>query len=269
MAASTPVPLSATATSICREADPCVTAMRIRPSDRSDAAIESAAENFSDGLVAPLVWALLLGLPGLVAYKAINTMDSMIGHQSPRYRQFGWAAARLDDLVNLPASRLAALLAILAACVLPGASPARAWRTVRRDARRHRSPNAGWPEAAFAGALGMVAVLDSFADVGMNALAVRMEEARGRSIFSRLHGVWSFGTLAGAALSTVAVAVGVGLVPQLGLTAFVAMTRVLRASSQRRVTQPTFPTRCRTCPTAPGSFRNGWPAAVPRRAAWR
>jgi adenosylcobinamide-phosphate synthase len=119
------------------------------------AAIESAAENFSDGLVAPLLWALLLGLPGLVAYKAINTMDSMIGHQSQRYRHFGWAAARLDDLVNLPASRLSALLAILAASVLPGASPARAWRTVRRDARRHRSPNAGWPEAAFAGALGI------------------------------------------------------------------------------------------------------------------
>ncbi|WP_235031153.1 adenosylcobinamide-phosphate synthase CbiB [Geminicoccus flavidas] len=119
------------------------------------AAIESAAENFSDGLVAPLLWALLLGLPGLVAYKAVNTMDSMIGHKSQRYRQFGWAAARLDDLVNLPASRLAGLVAILAACVLPGASPARAWRTVRRDARRHRSPNAGWPEAAFAGALGI------------------------------------------------------------------------------------------------------------------
>ncbi|HWL67241.1 MAG TPA: adenosylcobinamide-phosphate synthase CbiB [Geminicoccus sp.] len=119
------------------------------------AAIESAAENFSDGLVAPLVWTLLLGLPGLLAYKAVNTMDSMIGHKSQRYRHFGWAAARLDDLVNLPASRLSALLAILAACILPGASPIRAWRTVRRDARQHRSPNAGWPEAAFAGALGI------------------------------------------------------------------------------------------------------------------
>ncbi|WP_240476743.1 adenosylcobinamide-phosphate synthase CbiB [Geminicoccus roseus] len=119
------------------------------------AAIESAAENFSDGVIAPLVWALLLGLPGLLAYKAINTMDSMIGHKSPRYLEFGRAAARLDDRVNLPASRLSAVLVMLGALLLPGAAPGAAWRTVRRDARLHRSPNAGWPEAAFAGALGI------------------------------------------------------------------------------------------------------------------
>ncbi len=119
------------------------------------AAVESAAENFSDGVIAPLVWALLLGLPGLIAYKAVNTMDSMIGHKSARYLDFGRAAARLDDLVNLPASRLTALLVVAAAALLPGASPGTAWRTVRRDARLHRSPNAGWPEAAFAGALGI------------------------------------------------------------------------------------------------------------------
>ncbi len=118
------------------------------------AAVESLAENFSDGVVAPVVWLWAAGLPGGIAYKAINTADSMIGHRSERYRAFGWAAARLDDLVNLPASRLTALLLIAAAWLLPGASPAGAWRAVRADARAHRSPNAGWPEAAMAGALG-------------------------------------------------------------------------------------------------------------------
>ncbi len=119
------------------------------------AAIESLAENFSDGVVAPAVWGALAGLPGIVAYKAINTADSMIGHRTPRHEAFGWAAARLDDLVNLPASRLAAVWLILAACCHPGSSPRNALRAVFRDARRHRSPNAGWPEAAMAGALGL------------------------------------------------------------------------------------------------------------------
>lgn len=118
------------------------------------AAIESLAENFSDGVVAPVFWLWAAGLPGAAAYKAVNTADSMIGHRSERYRAFGWAAARVDDLVNLPASRLTALLLIGGACLLPGASPAGAWRAVRRDAGAHRSPNAGWPEAAMAGALG-------------------------------------------------------------------------------------------------------------------
>jgi adenosylcobinamide-phosphate synthase len=118
------------------------------------AAIESLAENFSDGVVAPVFWMALSGLPGAAAYKAINTADSMIGHRTPRHQAFGWAAARLDDLVNLPASRLAALLVIVAA--LPDrAASAAAWRAVRRDAHRHRSPNAGYPEAAMAGALGL------------------------------------------------------------------------------------------------------------------
>lgn len=118
------------------------------------AAIESLAENFSDGIVAPIFWGLVLGLPGMLAYKVINTMDSMIGHKTPRHLDFGRAAARLDDLVNLPASRLAALALILAAILQRGASPGTAWRAVRRDAQRHKSPNAGWPEAALAGALG-------------------------------------------------------------------------------------------------------------------
>ncbi len=119
------------------------------------AAIESLAENFSDGIVAPIVWTALGGLTGGALYKAVNTADSMIGHKTERHAAFGWAAARLDDLVNLPASRLAALWIVLAAFLAPGASPSEAVRAVRRDASRHRSPNAGWPEAAMAGALGL------------------------------------------------------------------------------------------------------------------
>jgi len=119
------------------------------------AAIESLAENFSDGIVAPVFWLVVAGLPGAALYKAINTADSMIGHRTPRYADFGWTAARLDDLVNLPASRLAALLLILASVLRDDASAGAAWRAVRRDAARHRSPNAGYPEAAMAGALGL------------------------------------------------------------------------------------------------------------------
>jgi adenosylcobinamide-phosphate synthase len=121
----------------------------------SRAAIESLAENFSDGVVAPLLWLVVAGLPGAAFYKSVNTADSMIGHKSERYLAFGWAAARLDDLLNLPASRLAAGWIIAAAHFVPGASPRAVWDTVRRDARHHRSPNAGWPEAAMAGALGL------------------------------------------------------------------------------------------------------------------
>lgn len=119
----------------------------------SRAAVESLAENFSDGIVAPAFWMTALGLPGAALYKAANTADSMIGHRSERYKDFGWAAARFDDLVNLPASRLAALWLILAAAASPGADAFAAVRAVRRDAKKHRSPNAGWPEAAMAGAL--------------------------------------------------------------------------------------------------------------------
>jgi adenosylcobinamide-phosphate synthase len=119
------------------------------------AAIESLAENFSDGVVAPALWMVVGGLPGAAIYKAINTADSMIGHHSERYEQFGWASAKLDDLVNLPASRLSALLIIAAAYLTPGASASQAFGAVLRDASRHRSPNAGYPEAAVAGALGL------------------------------------------------------------------------------------------------------------------
>jgi adenosylcobinamide-phosphate synthase len=119
------------------------------------AAIESLSENFSDGVVALVFWLAVGGLAGGAAYKAINTADSIIGHRTPRHREFGFAAARLDDLVNLPASRLSALLLIGAAALVRTASARNAWRAVLRDAHRHRSPNAGYPEAAMAGALGL------------------------------------------------------------------------------------------------------------------
>jgi adenosylcobinamide-phosphate synthase len=118
------------------------------------AAIESCAENFSDGVVAPVFWLALLGLPGLLAYKAINTADSMIGHRSARHEAFGWAAARLDDLVNLVPARLTGVLLALVA-PLTGGSITVSLQVMRRDAPKHRSPNAGWPESAMAGALGL------------------------------------------------------------------------------------------------------------------
>jgi adenosylcobinamide-phosphate synthase len=120
----------------------------------SRAAIESCAENFSDGVVAPIFWLATLGVPGLLAYKAINTADSMIGHRSDKYRDFGWASARLDDLVNFVPARIAGLLLALAAPFARG-SIAASLKAMWRDARHHRSPNAGWPESAVAGALGI------------------------------------------------------------------------------------------------------------------
>jgi adenosylcobinamide-phosphate synthase len=116
--------------------------------------MESAAENFSDGVVAPVFWYALLGLPGLFIYKAANTADSMIGHRTPRHATFGWATARFDDLLSFVPARLSALL-IAAAAALCGYDAGRAARAAWRDAPKHRSPNAGWPEAALAGALGV------------------------------------------------------------------------------------------------------------------
>jgi adenosylcobinamide-phosphate synthase len=118
------------------------------------AAIESLAENFSDGVVAPAFWYAVLGLPGLLAYKMLNTADSMIGHKSPKYLHFGWASARLDDIANLPAARLSILLIAVGAWFAKGRKAARnALGTAFRDHGLHRSPNSGWPEAAMAGAL--------------------------------------------------------------------------------------------------------------------
>lgn len=113
------------------------------------AAIESAAENLSDGVIAPAFWFAVAGLPGLMIYKIVNTADSMIGYRTPRHLQFGWASARADDLLNLIPARLTALL-----IALPGGQW-RDWRGIRRDAALHRSPNAGWPESAMARVLGV------------------------------------------------------------------------------------------------------------------
>jgi adenosylcobinamide-phosphate synthase len=114
------------------------------------AAVESLAENLSDGVVAPLFWGIVAGLPGMLAYKAVNTLDSMVGHRNERYRDFGWASARFDDLVNLVPARLTGALLCLA-----GGAPRRSAAAMLRDAPKHRSPNAGWPEAAMAAALGL------------------------------------------------------------------------------------------------------------------
>jgi adenosylcobinamide-phosphate synthase len=119
------------------------------------AAIESLAENFNDGVVAPVFWYLVLGLPGLFAYKMANTLDSMIGHQTPHYRAFGWAAARFDDLANLVPARISGVLIVIATVFSHAGRPARAMAIMLRDAGKHRSPNAGWPEGAMAGALGL------------------------------------------------------------------------------------------------------------------
>jgi adenosylcobinamide-phosphate synthase len=119
------------------------------------AAIESLAENFSDGVVAPVFWYLLLGLPGLFAYKMANTLDSMIGHRTQHYRSFGWAAARFDDLLNLVPAPISGLLLVAAAVFTKNGRPDRALVIMLRDGRKHQSPNAGWPESAMAGALGL------------------------------------------------------------------------------------------------------------------
>ncbi|MET4148507.1 adenosylcobinamide-phosphate synthase [Bradyrhizobium sp. RT9b] len=114
------------------------------------AAIESLAENASDGIVAPVFWGALFGLPGILGYKAINTLDSMIGHRNERHEAFGWAAARIDDVANFIPARLTGFLFVLLA-----SRRSEALSCMTRDARRHRSPNAGWPEAAMAGGLGV------------------------------------------------------------------------------------------------------------------
>ena len=119
------------------------------------AAIESLAENFSDAVVAPVFWYALFGLPGLLVYKTVNTLDSMVGYRNEKYRAFGWASARLDDGLNLIPARLAGVIIALAALVAARGNPIRAFVTMIRDARHHKSPNSGWPEAAMAGALGL------------------------------------------------------------------------------------------------------------------
>lgn len=120
------------------------------PDEIARAGVESVAENTSDAVVAPLVWGVVAGVPGLLGYRAVNTLDAMVGHRSPRYESFGWASARLDDLANIVPARLCAAITALVS-----GSPRRVWSVVRRDARRHPSPNAGWCETAYAAALGV------------------------------------------------------------------------------------------------------------------
>ena len=120
---------------------------QLSKNDIATAAIESLAESFCDGIVAPLFWFVVAGLPGLFVYKAVNTADSLIGHREPRWRAFGWASARFDDLLNLIPARLAG--GVIAVAGRGG------WKAMLSDAGKHASPNAGWPEAAMAGALGV------------------------------------------------------------------------------------------------------------------
>jgi adenosylcobinamide-phosphate synthase len=158
---------------------------RLDTSGVSTAALESLAESLSDGIVAPAFWLLVGGLAGLFAYKVVNTADSMIGHMEPRYRAFGWAAARTDDLMNLIPARLVGLLIVLAG--------AGGWGVMVRDAPRHASPNAGWPEAAMAGALGLQlggpAVYDGATlerpTFGVGRAAAPVDVARGLAIYRR------------------------------------------------------------------------------------
>jgi adenosylcobinamide-phosphate synthase len=177
------------------------------------AAIESLAENFSDGIVAPAFWLGIGGLGGGAAYKAVNTADSMIGHRTPRHETFGWASARFDDLVNLPASRLTALLIVTAAFFVRDADSASAWRAVLRDAKKHRSPNAGWPEAAMAGALGLalagprvyggVTVEDAFMGEGGRREATSADIVRALALY-RVADLFLMALLGAAALAGLA-----------------------------------------------------------------
>lgn len=128
---------------------------QLETSDIAKGAIETLAENASDGGIAPLIYLALFGLPGAALYKAINTADSMIGHRSERYEAYGWAAAKLDDVANFPAAPLTAWLMIIAATDGKQFDAKAARAAVRRDAKKHASPNAGWPESAMAGALGI------------------------------------------------------------------------------------------------------------------
>lgn len=152
------------------------------------AALESLAESFCDGVVAPVFWFLVGGLPGLFAYKAVNTADSLIGHMEPRWRAFGWAAARTDDVMNFVPARIAGALVALAGG---------GWRSMLRDARKHASPNAGWPEAAMAGALGVTlggataydGVVHARPSFGDGPRPTATELARGLALYRRACGL--------------------------------------------------------------------------------
>lgn len=177
----------------------------------SRAAIESLAESSSDGVIAPLFWLMLMGLPGIVLYKAINTADSMVGHRTERYNEFGWASAKLDDVINWIPARLTALL-VAAAALLAGhrADAGEALRTALRDAPKHDSPNAGWPEAAFAGALGLSLGGPRTYDGETHDLPSFGEGRRDLGPVDILNGLVLYWTLLNVTLG-VALAVGLGL----------------------------------------------------------
>ena len=168
------------------------------------ATVESLAENTSDAVVAPLLWGAVAGVPGLLGYRAVNTLDAMVGYTSPRYLRFGRVAARLDDLVNLVPARVTGVLTVLAAPAV-GGSPGRAWTVLRRDGGRHPSPNAGRPEAAAAGALGVRlggtnvygGHVEQRPDLGEGGRAPGVEDVRRAVRLGRLVG------LAGAVVSVV------------------------------------------------------------------
>jgi adenosylcobinamide-phosphate synthase len=170
--------------------------------DLARATVESMAENTSDAVVAPLLWAAVAGVPGVLGYRAVNTLDAMVGYRSPRYQRFGWASARLDDLVNLVPARLTGLLTVLCAPLVDG-SPARAWQVLRADGARHPSPNAGRCEAAAAGALGVRlggtnvygGRTESRPEVGAGGRAPQTGDVRRSALLSRYVG------LAGAAVA--------------------------------------------------------------------
>jgi adenosylcobinamide-phosphate synthase len=170
--------------------------------DLARATVESMAENTSDAVVAPLLWAAVAGVPGVLGYRAVNTLDAMVGYRSPRYLQFGWASARLDDLVNLAPARLTGVLTVLCAPLVEG-SPGSAWRVLRADGARHPSPNAGHCEAAAAGALGVrLGGVNVYAgrterrpEVGAGGRAVSIGDVRRSAALGRYVG------LAGAAVA--------------------------------------------------------------------
>lgn len=178
-------------------------------SELARATVESLAENTSDAVVAPLVWGALAGVPGLLGYRAANTLDAMVGRLSPRYARFGWASARLDDLLNLAPARLSAALAAVSA-PLVGGSSARAVRTWRSDAGAHPSPNAGQVEAAFAGALGVQLggrtvyphAVEERPALGAGR-AVEVRDVGRTAVLSRVVGGLAAGLAAGIALAAV------------------------------------------------------------------
>jgi adenosylcobinamide-phosphate synthase len=174
--------------------------------DLARATVESLAENTSDAVVAPLFWAAVGGVPGVLGYRAVNTLDAMVGYRSPRYEQFGWASARLDDLVNLAPARLTAALTVACARLVEGSS-ANAWRVLRRDGSQHPSPNAGHCEAAAAGALGVrlggtnvyAGHTDSRPQVGLGGRPPDVSDVRRAAYLSR--GVGLAGAVVAVALA--------------------------------------------------------------------